>query len=59
NRVIVQFSSCISKDNYHGPQCPHLDYLKTLVGKLGLDLREGTAISQKAEEKRRAGIYKG
>jgi len=58
DRLMVQLSSCITKDNYHGPPCPHLDCLKTVVGKLGLDLAEGTAISSKAEQRRACGIYK-
>ncbi len=58
DRIVVQLSSCITKDNYHGPPCPHLDYLKALVGKLGLDLREDTSISPKAEERRQAGVYR-
>ena len=45
DRIVVQLSSCITNDNYHGPPCPHLDYLKTLIGRLGLDIREGTEIS--------------
>jgi hypothetical protein len=58
DRLVVQLSSCITKNSYHGPPCPHLDYLKQLIGKLGLDVCEDTAISQKAEERRKAGIYK-
>ncbi|MDH7569410.1 MAG: CGGC domain-containing protein [Armatimonadota bacterium] len=58
-QVVVQLSSCITKDNYHGPPCPHLDYLKTLVRRLGLDLREDTVVSVRAEERRKAGVYAG
>ena len=36
----------------------HLDYLKELIAKLGLDVCEDTSISEKAEERRKAGIYK-
>jgi len=57
-QIVVHLSSCITKDNYHGPACPHIDYLKELIGKLGLDVCEDTSISQKAEERRQAGIYK-
>jgi len=57
DRIVVQLSSCIAKASHHGPKCPHLDYLKTLVARLGLDLREGTVISEKAEERRRNGLY--
>ncbi len=51
-------ASCITKDNYHGPRGPHFDYLKDMIGRLGLDLREDTSISVKSEAKREAGIYK-
>jgi len=56
-RIVVQLSSCITKDNFHGPPCPHLDYLKALVVKLKLDLREDTSISEQAEQRRQAGQY--
>jgi predicted metal-binding protein len=58
DRIVVQLSSCITKDNYHGPPCPHLDYLKELIAKLGLDVRDDTSISQKAEQRRKDGTYK-
>lgn len=57
DRIVVQLSSCIVTDNYHGPPCPHLDYLKTIIGRLGLDVREGTQISAKSEQRRAAGVY--
>jgi predicted metal-binding protein len=56
-KIVVHLSSCITKDNYHGPPCPHLDYLKTLIGKLGLDVREGTWVSKRAEQRRADGVY--
>jgi predicted metal-binding protein len=56
-RIVVQLSSCITTDNHHGPACPHLDYLKTLVERAGLDLREHTTISATAERRRREGVY--
>ena len=59
DRIVVQLSSCITKDNYHGPPCPHLGYLKALIGKLALDIREDTVISAKSEERRKAGVYGG
>ena len=58
DRIVVQLSSCITKDNYHGPPCPHLDYLKDLISRLGLDVVEDTSISQKAEERRKSGVYR-
>lgn len=57
SRIAVHLSSCITRDNYHGPPCPHLDYLQKLIGKLGVDVCLDTSISQKAEERRQAGIY--
>lgn len=58
DRVAVHLSSCITKDNYHGPPCPNLDYLKQLIGKLGLDVREDTSISPTAQARREAGVYR-
>ena len=56
--ILVKFASCISADNYHGPPCPHLDYLKELTRKVGLPFSCDTTISRKSEEKRAAGVYK-
>ena len=56
--IVVKLSSCITRDSFHGPACPHLDYLKELIGKLKLDVCEHTSISQKAEKRREQGIYK-
>ena len=56
-RIVVQLSSCVAKDSHHGPRCPHLDYLRALVARLGLDLREGTRLSPLAERRRREGLY--
>ncbi len=57
DRIVVQLSSCMAKDNYHAPPCPHLDYIKTLIERIGLDVREGTVISEKSEQRRRGGRY--
>ncbi len=58
DRIVVQLASCITKDSFHGPPCPHLDYLKELIRRLALDVCEDTSISQKSEERRKTGIYK-
>jgi predicted metal-binding protein len=59
DRIVVHLSSCITKDNYHGLPCPHVDYLKTLIrDKLGLALREDTHISELAERRRQQGRYR-
>jgi predicted metal-binding protein len=57
DKIIVQLSSCITKDNYHAPPCPHLDYLKALIEKIGIDYREDTEICEKSEQRRAEGIY--
>ena len=57
DKIAVHLSTCITKDNYHGPPCPHLDYLKVLIAKLGLDVREDTHISKRAAQRRADGVY--
>lgn len=58
DKIVVQLSSCITKDNFHAPPCPHLDYLKELFAKLDIDVLEDTEIYIKSEEKRKNGTYK-
>jgi predicted metal-binding protein len=58
DQVVVQLSSCMCKDNYHSPPCPHLAYIKTLIERIGLDILEGTVISEKSESRRRSGTYR-
>ena len=57
DKIIVQLSSCITKDNYHAPPCPHKDYLKALIEKIGIDYREGTEINEKSEQRRNEEVY--
>jgi len=57
DRIVVQLSSCVAKDNYHAPPCPHLGYIKALIERVGLDVREGTVISEQSEQRRRGGTY--
>jgi predicted metal-binding protein len=56
-RVVVQLSSCMTKDNYHAPRCPHTDYIKSLLSRLGVDCREDTVISELSEKRRQQGVY--
>jgi predicted metal-binding protein len=59
DRVVVQLASCITRESYHGPACPHIDYLKDLIGeKLGLSIRHDTHISKVAEKRRQEGLYR-
>lgn len=55
--IVVHLASCITRDNYHSPRCPHTDYIRQLVARVKLACREDTVISQKAEERRKAGVY--
>ncbi|MHC4425178.1 MAG: CGGC domain-containing protein [Planctomycetota bacterium] len=57
DRIVVQLASCVTKDSFHSSPCPHLDYLKGLLTKLGLDVCEDTYIDEKSEERREAGLY--
>jgi len=57
DRVVVQLSSCITKENFHAPPCPHLDYLKALIKRLDLDMAGDTVISATAEKRRQTGAY--
>ena len=58
DRILVQLSSCMTKDNFHSPRCPHTDYIKQLVARAGLRCREDTRISPTAEQRRRDGVYR-
>ena len=57
SQIAVQLASCITKDNYHGPPCPHLAYLRTLIERIGLEVVDDTAISHRSETLREAGVY--
>jgi predicted metal-binding protein len=58
DRLVVQLSSCMTKDNYHAPQCPHLDYIREFIAKIGIDVVDDTVIYKISEQKRKDGIYK-
>lgn len=55
--VVVQLSSCITKENFHAPVCPHLDYLRTLIERIGLDVQSDTVINETAQRRRDEGVY--
>jgi len=59
DRIVVQLSSCITRDNYHGPPCPHLEYVEKLIARIGLDVLHDTVINQKSQQRRKAGLYAG
>ena len=59
DKIAVHLSSCITKESYHGPKCPHVDYLKNMLeDKLSLDLVDATTISRTSEGLREKGVYK-
>ena len=59
DKIAVHLSSCITKESYHGPKCPHVDYLTTMIEeKLSLDLIDATTISRTSEGLRKEGVYK-
>ncbi|UCD51589.1 MAG: CGGC domain-containing protein [Phycisphaerales bacterium] len=55
--VVVQLSSCMTKDNFHAPPCPHLDYVRTLIERIGLDVMDDTVVSEKSQGRREEGVY--
>jgi predicted metal-binding protein len=50
--VVLHFSSCICRENFHGPGCPHYSYLKQLVERKNIKWLEGTRISETARSRR-------
>lgn len=58
DKIVVQLASCLTKDNFHSSPCPHLDYIKGLIAKLGLDVCEDTYIDEKSEKRRKEGLYR-
>ena len=57
DRIVVQLSSCITKDNFHSPRCLFVDYMKELIARAGFEVREDTHLNPKAEERRATGVY--
>ena len=57
--VIFHFASCICSENAHRLPCPFMNRMKSLLHHKGFgNIVLGTHISQKAEAKRQAGIYR-
>jgi predicted metal-binding protein len=57
DQIAVHLSSCITKDNFHGPPCPFINQIRELISRHGLDIYNDTHISEKSEERRQHGIY--
>ncbi|MCC7491735.1 MAG: CGGC domain-containing protein [Fimbriimonadaceae bacterium] len=58
DQIVVQLASCITKESYHGPACPHLGYLRELIAKVGLQTCDDTHLSRPAIERRATGEYR-
>ncbi|MBQ3763989.1 MAG: CGGC domain-containing protein [Synergistaceae bacterium] len=57
--VVIHFASCVCSDNSHRLPCPFMNRMKALLNRKGFNnIVLGTHVSQKAEAKRQAGIYK-
>lgn len=56
--IVVHFSSCGAFESFHGPKCPHRDYITDIVqNKAGLDFVLGSRYSKTTEARRAAGQY--
>ncbi len=57
--IVVHLSSCISFESFHGPECPHKEYVSRIITeKAGLDLVYGSRLNPKTETKRGKNLYK-
>lgn len=57
SRVVVHLATCITQASYHGPKCPHLDYLRELLARLEIEVRDDTHLSKTAVKRRAKGMY--
>ena len=51
SEVIVHFSSCMCRESFHGPKCPHFDYIQEVIGRKEVTTVEGTRISDKTSSR--------
>jgi len=57
--VTVHLASCICMDNHHRQPCPFMNRIRNLLERKGFpNVVLGSHISQKAEARRQAGIYR-
>ena len=52
DQVVLHFASCVAFESFHGPVCPHLDYLKQIVERKGLRWKVGSRISDLSARRR-------
>jgi len=57
DRIVVQLSSCITRDNYHSPRCLFVDYMKEIIGRARIEVREDTHLSPVSAKRRAEGVY--
>ncbi|HJO95719.1 MAG TPA: CGGC domain-containing protein [Victivallales bacterium] len=56
--IVVHLASCVAFESYHGPECPHKEYLtKLITEKGGFELVYGSRLSHIAEGRRKIGTY--
>lgn len=59
DEIAIHLSSCITTENHHHDRCLFINNLKeTILNKGYTNLKYGTYMSQRSEEKRKKGIYK-
>ena len=57
DEVVIHLSSCMVTDNAHYPPCPHLGYIRKILERKGVKVREGSYRSNTAERRRGEGEY--
>lgn len=57
DKVIVHLASCITRNNHHGPECPHKDYIKSQILRAGFEYVEDSYVSKLAQQRRDEGVY--
>ncbi|WP_430885315.1 CGGC domain-containing protein [Fusibacter sp. JL216-2] len=58
NEIVVHLASCMVTDNHHYDRCPHVEYIKKIIGKHGYNnIVEKTYISKNAHKRRCEGQY--
>lgn len=57
DQIAVHLSACVVNESSHYPPCPHLDYIKAILARKGLNVVEGTYVSATSDKRRREGYY--
>jgi predicted metal-binding protein len=57
--IAVHLASCVVTDNWHYVPCPHVDDMKRMLERKGLEVIDGSVVSPVSEERREDGVYTG